>query len=100
MAEADDGKDLAVGLEVLPGAGRGTADYELEAQAAGVPRLVGEWTLLVLGIEGADRREVDPAVAHQHGDVIPELRLRYRAADGDNCHADHALRLHARVRLH
>lgn len=66
MAQADDGEDLAVGLEVLPGAGRRSADHVLEAEAAGVPRLVGEGALLVLRVEGADGRELDPAVADQH----------------------------------
>ena len=54
MAEADDGENFAMGLEILPGTGRRTADHELEAEAAGVPRLGGERALLVLFVEGTD----------------------------------------------
>lgn len=66
MAEANDGEDLAVGLKVLPGAGRRSADHVLEAEASGIPRLVGKGALLVLRVEGADRRELDPAMTDQH----------------------------------
>lgn len=75
MAEADDSKDLAAGLEVLPGAGRGAAQHELEAQAARLPWLVGEGALLVLRVEGADRGEVDPGVAAQHLHVRTQPRV-------------------------
>lgn len=79
MADADDGQGFTVGLEVLPGAGRGAADDELEAEAAAAaagggvpPGLVGEGALLVLGVEGGDRGEVDLVVEEQHGCVVAE----------------------------
>lgn len=77
MADADDGQGFTVGLEVLPGAGRGAADDELEAEAAAAgggvpPGLVGEGALLVLGVEGGDRGEVDLVVEEQHGCVVTE----------------------------
>jgi len=57
--DADDGEGFAVRLKVLPGAGRGAAEDELEAERAGVPGLDGEGGLLVLGVEGADGGERD-----------------------------------------
>ena len=56
MADADDGEDLAIGLEVFPGAGRFSAKYELESEIAGVPWLVSEGGFLVLSVEGAHCR--------------------------------------------
>lgn len=99
MADADDGQDLAVRLEVLPGAGRGAADHELEAEGAGVPGLVGEGGLLVLGVEGAGGGEGDGAVAEEHGGVVPQQR-RGDGADREDGHPDHGARLDADVRLH
>lgn len=99
MAQADDGEVLAVGLEVLPGAGRRSADHVLEAEAAGVPRLVGEGALLVLRVEGADGRELDLAVADQHRYVLPQLRLR-NGPDREDADPNHAPAFHAHVRLH
>lgn len=99
MADADDGQDLAVRLEVLPGAGRGAADHELEAEGAGVPGLVGEGGLLVLRVEGADGGEGDGAVAEEHGGVVPQQR-RGDVADREDGDADHGARLDADVRLH
>lgn len=100
MADADDGQDLAVRLEVLPGAGRGAADHELEAEGAGVPGLVGEGGLLVLGVEGAGGGEGDgAAVAEEHGGVVPQQR-RGDGADREDGHPDHGARLDADVRLH
>lgn len=97
MTDADDGEDLAVGLEVLPGAGRGAADDELEAEGAGVPGLVGEGALLVLHVEGADEGELHSGVAGQH---VPQQVGRDRAADRENSDADHGSGLHAHIRLH
>lgn len=72
MADPDDSKDLAVRLEVLPGAGWGPTEDELEPEAAGVPGLVGEWGLLVLRVEGAHCRERDRLVPEQHRPVLPQ----------------------------
>lgn len=56
VRDADDGEDLAVGLKVLPRARRGSSEDELEAEGGGggIPGLVGEGGLLMLGVEGAD----------------------------------------------
>lgn len=76
------------------------AEDELEAEAAGVPGLVGEGGLLVLGVEGGDGGEVDHGVAGQHGGVGAEERRGDGAAHGEDGHADHRSALHAHVRLH
>ncbi|GLT61195.1 hypothetical protein SLA2020_339170 [Shorea laevis] len=70
VADADDSEDLAVGLEVFPGAGRGAAEDELEPEAAGVPGLMRERRLLVLRVERAHRRERDRLVPLQHRPVL------------------------------
>lgn len=99
VAEADEGEDLAVGLEVLPGGGRSAAEDELEAEAAGVPGLVGERRLLVLRVEAAGGGERDRLVPEQHGRVVPHHHRRH-LPDRHHRHPDHAARLDARVRLH
>lgn len=100
MAESDDGEDLPVGLEILPGARWSSSEDVLEVEAAALPRLVRERALLVLRVEGADGGEVDPGVAGQHGDVVAEAVVGDGAADGDDGDADHRSGLHAHVRLH
>lgn len=99
VAEANDGEDLAVGLKVLPRAGRRSANHVLEAEASGIPRLVGKGALLVLRVEGADRRELDPAVTDQHWYVLPQLRLR-DGSDREDTDPNYAPAFHAHVRLH
>lgn len=59
VAEPDHGENLPVRLEILPGAGRRTAEHEFEAEGSGVPRLIREGGLLVLSVEGADGGEGD-----------------------------------------
>lgn len=54
MAEADDSENFAIGLKILPGTRWRATEHELEAKAAGVPRLVGEGALLVLCVEGTN----------------------------------------------
>lgn len=66
VRNTNDGKDFAVGLKVFPRARWGTADDELEAEVAGVPGLVGEGRLLVLGVERGDGGEGYGVVADQH----------------------------------
>lgn len=100
MAEADDGEDLAAGLEVLPGARGRAAKHVLKAQAACLPGLVGERALLVLLVEGADGGEIDPGVAAEHRRVLPELVVGDRPADWQHRDPDHGPRLHAHVWLH
>lgn len=99
MADADDGEGFAVGLEVLPGGGRGAAEDELEAEAAGVPGLVSEGRLLVLRVEGADGGERDRLVAEQHRVVVAQQH-RGDVADREDRHADHGAGFDADVRLH
>lgn len=99
MANADDGQDLAVRLEVLPGARWGAADHELQAEGAGVPGLLGEGGLLVLGVEGADGGEGDGVVTEEHGGVVPQKR-RGDVADREDRDPDHGARLDADVGLH
>lgn len=100
MAEANDGEDLAAGLEVLPGAGRRAAEHVFEPEAARLPGLVGERALLVLLVEGADGGEVDPGVAAEHRRVLPQLGVGDRPAHRQHRDPDHGPRLHAHVRLH
>lgn len=85
VAEPDHGENLPVRLEILPGAGRRTAEHEFEAERSGVPRLIREGGLLVLSVEGADGGEGDRVVAEEHGVVVPEKRRRDGAdwEDGD-----------------
>lgn len=99
MTDADDGEDLTVGLKVLPGAGRSTAEDEFEAEGAGVPRLVGERGFLVLGVEGVDGGERDGVVAEEHGVVVAE-EVGRDSADGEHRHADHTGGLDAHIGLH
>lgn len=99
MAKADDGKDLAVGLEILPGRRWRPTEYELEAEGTRCPRLIREWRLLVLGIEGADGVEGDCVMAEEHGGVVPEKKRR-DAGDRKNRHPDHAARFDASVGFH
>lgn len=63
VTDSDNGKDLAVGLEVLPRAGWGPTENELQPEATGIPGLVGKGGLLVLRVERANRRERDGLVA-------------------------------------
>lgn len=99
VADADDGEDLAVGLEVFPGAGRGAAEDELEPEAAGVPGLMRERRLLVLRVERAHRRERDRLVPLQHRPVLPQ-EARGDRSDRQDRHSDHARGLDAHVWLH
>lgn len=99
MADSDDGEDLAVGLEVFPGRRRSAAEDKLEAEAAGIPGLVGERRFLVLGVERADGGERDRLVAEQHGHVVPH-ETRWDLPDRKHRHSDHAAGLDADVRLH
>lgn len=66
MTDPNDSKDLPIRLEVLPGTRRRSSHHEFEPKAARFPWLMGEGALLVLGVEGADGGELDPAVAVQH----------------------------------
>lgn len=99
MADADHGKDLAVGLEIFPRAGWSPAQHEFEPERARVPRLVSERGFLMFRVEGADRRERDRVVTQQHGVVVPQERRRDIAdrKDGD---PDHAGGLDAHVGFH
>lgn len=99
MADADDGENLAVGLEVLPGRGGSAAEDELEAEAPGVPGLISEGRLLVLRVEGAYGGERDRLVAEQHRQVVPH-QARRDLADREHGHSDHGARLDADVGLH
>ena len=101
VRDADHGEDLAVGLEVLPRAGRGSGENELEAEGGGggVPGLVGERGLVMLGVEGADRGEGDGVVAEEEGGVMAEEVWGDRS-DGEDCYSDHAASLYAHIRLH
>lgn len=99
MANADDGEDLAIRLEILPGRGWRSTEHELEAEAAGIPWLVCKWGFLVLGVEGADGVERDGAVAEEHGSIVPEEK-RGDVGDREDRHPDHAARLDARVGFH
>lgn len=99
VAEPDHGEDLPVGLEILPGAGRRAAEDELEAERSGLPGLVGEGRLLVLGVEGADGGEGDGVVAEEHGVVVPEKRRR-DGADREDGDPDDGQSLDADVRFH
>lgn len=99
MADSDDGEDLPVGLEVLPRRRWSAAEYELEPEAAGFPRLVGERRLLVLRVEGANGGERDRLVPHQHRQVVPQ-QARWDLSDRKHRHTDHAASLDAHVRLH
>lgn len=99
MANADNGEDLAVRLEILPGRRWRSTEDELEAEATRFPRLVCKWGFLVLGVEGADGVEGDDVVAEKHGSVVPEEK-RGDAGDREDRHSDHAARFNARVRFH
>jgi hypothetical protein len=99
VADADDSEDLAVGLEVFPGTGRGAAEDELEPEAAGVPGLMRERRLLMLRVERAHPRERDRLVPLQHRPVLPQEALRDRP-DRQDRHSDHARSLDAHVWLH
>lgn len=85
VAEPDHGENLPVRLEILPGTRRGTAEDELEPERSGLPGLIREGRLLVLGVEGADGGEGDGVVAEKHGVVVTEKRRRDSAdrEDGD-----------------
>lgn len=101
VRDADDGEDFAVGLKVLPRAGRGSGEDELKAEGGGggIPGLVGEGGLLMLGVEGADGGEGDGVVAEEEGGVMAEEVWGDRS-DGEDCYSDHAASLNAHVRLH
>lgn len=99
MADADNGKDLAVGLEVLPRGGRRSSEYKFETEASGIPRLVCKRRFLVLCVERANRGEGHRLVAVKHGGVIAEQRRRDRA-DREHRRSDHAACLYAHVGLH
>lgn len=99
VADPYHGEDLAVRLEVLPGAGRAPADHEAEAEGAGIPGLVGEGGLLVLRVEGTDGGEGDGVVSEQHGVVVTEQRGG-DVADREHGDADHGARFDADVGLH
>lgn len=100
MTEADNSENLAARLEILPRTRRSAANNKLEAERTGIPWLVGERALLVLGIEGADGGEIDAAVAGEHRKVQTEARRRDGAANGEHGNADLAACLDAHVRLH
>lgn len=99
MANADDGEDLAVRLEILPGGRRRSAEDELESEAAGFPGLVRKGGFLVLCVEGADGVEGDGVVAEEHGGIVAEEK-RGDVGDGEDSHSDHAAGFDAGVRLH
>lgn len=99
MTDTNNSKDLAVGLEVFPRAGRISTEYELEAEATGVPRLMSKGGLLMLSIEGTDGREWNQFVPQKHRQVVPELRRRNRT-DRQHRHPDHGAGFHANVGLH
>lgn len=99
MANADDGEDLAVGLEILPGRRRRSAENELESEAAGFPGLVSKGGFLVLSVEGADGVLGDGVVAEEHGGIVAEEK-RADVGDGDHRHSDHAAGFDAGVGLH
>ena len=99
VADADHGEDLAVRLEVFPGAGRGAAEDELEPETAGVPGLMRERRLLMLRVERTHRRERDRLVPLQHRPVLPQEARRDRP-DRQDRHSDHARSLDAHVWLH
>lgn len=100
MEDSDNGEDLTIGLEILPGGGRSTTGDEAEAEgASGVPWLVREGRFLVLSVEGADGGEIDLGLRGEEGGVVAEERTR-DAADREDGDSDRAHRLDADVRLH
>ncbi|KAK8553594.1 hypothetical protein V6N13_062393 [Hibiscus sabdariffa] len=99
VADADHAEDLAIGLEILPGAGRGSAQQEFEPERARVPWLVSEGGFLVLCVEGADGGERDRVVRQKHGVVVPQERRR-DVADRKDGDSDHAGCLDADVGFH
>lgn len=99
VAKADDSEDLAIGLKILPGAGRGPTKYEFESKGAVVPWLISKGRFLVLCVEGTDGGERDRVVTQEHGVIVAHDVGRHRTdwEDGD---ADHAGCLDAYIWLH
>lgn len=100
MTDAEHSEHLATGLEVLPWRGGAASEHELEGEGSGVPGLMGEGGLLLLGVERGDGGEVDAGVARDQGGVLAEVRRRDGAPHGQDGDADLAGSLYAHVRLH